>query len=97
MNGGDGKWDACLCDEYFSPLSDQKPARQLTVFQARTTPHKWDQNHNTSKRSFHILPGYVNYDSEVTFGFGFGRARPSSCFSLPIPNPHALFGMAILS
>lgn len=24
MNGGDGKWDACLCDEYFSPLSDQK-------------------------------------------------------------------------
>lgn len=24
MNGGDGKWDACLCDGYFSPLGDQK-------------------------------------------------------------------------
>lgn len=43
MNGENGKWDGCLCDEDFGPLGGQS-ARQLIIFQARTTNHKRDRN-----------------------------------------------------
>ena len=46
INGGDGKWDGRLCDEDVGPLRllVDKAARELIIFQARTTSRKRDQN-----------------------------------------------------